>query len=84
MKYKAEVKVTLKNGVRDPQGAAVDTVLRRTGLEDSANVQVGKYFTLTVTADNDKDAKIKLDEICHDVLSNPVLESYEIGRLETV
>ncbi len=84
MKYKAEVKVTLKNGVRDPQGSAVDTVLRRTGLEDSANVQVGKYFTLTVTADNDKDAKNKLDEICNDVLSNPVLEGYEIGRLEAV
>ncbi len=84
MKYKAEVKVTLKNGVRDPQGSAVDTILRRTGLEDSANVKVGKHFTLTVTAGNDKEAKNKLDEICHEVLSNPVLESYEIGRLETI
>ncbi len=46
-KYKADVVVTLKKGVRDPQGTAVDTILRRTGLEESASVQVGKFFTLS-------------------------------------
>lgn len=80
-KYKADVIVKLKKGVRDPQGTAVDTVLRRTGLEESAGVQVGKYFTLLVTGQNEADAREKLDRICEDVLSNPVLESYDVERL---
>lgn len=79
-KYKADVVVTLKKGVRDPQGTAVDTILRRTGLEESASVQVGKFFTLSVTGNDEIDAKNKLNKICEDVLSNPVLESYEIER----
>lgn len=83
-KYKADVIVKLKNGVRDPQGTAVDTVLRRTGFEEMAEVQVGKYFTLCVTGQNDSDAKEKLNKICEDVLSNPVLESYKIERFTEV
>jgi phosphoribosylformylglycinamidine synthase len=79
-KYKADVIVTLKNGVRDPQGTAVDTVLRRTGLEENAKVQVGKFFTLSVTGTNEIDARDKLSKICEDVLSNPILESYEVER----
>lgn len=82
MKYFAEVIVTLKNGVRDPQGAAVDTILRRTGIETEAEVKVGKYFTLNVEAENDNDAKEKVHKISEDILSNPILESFTIGRLQ--
>jgi len=84
MKYFAEVIVTLKNGVRDPQGSAVDMILQRTGIENEAKVNVGKYFTLTVTAENEEIAKNKLKHICNDVLSNPILESYKIGRFEQI
>lgn len=80
-KYKADVIVKLKKGVRDPQGTAVDTVLKRTGLEENAEVQVGKFFTLSVNGNNESDARKKLNKICEDVLSNPVLESYEVERL---
>jgi len=83
-KYKADVIVKLKNGVRDPQGSAVDTVLRRTGLEEEAQVKVGKFFTLSINSNNESEARKKLDKICHDVLSNPVLESYEVERLAEV
>ena len=79
-KYKADVIVTLKKGVRDPQGTAVDTVLRRTGLEENAEVQVGKFFMLSVNGSNELDAREKLSKICEDVLSNPVLERYEVER----
>lgn len=82
MKYNAKVIVTLKNGVRDPQGSAIDLVLYRTGMEDNASVAVGKYFTLSVNAENDIDAKLKLDKICEEVLSNPILETYKIERLD--
>lgn len=79
-KYKADVIVTLKTGVRDPQGAAIDTVLKRTGIENESEVHVGKYFELSVSAENEEAAKHKLDTICEDVLSNPVLEKYEVKR----
>ena len=83
-KYKADVTVTLKKGVRDPQGTAVDTVLKRTGLEANAEVQVGKYFTLSVSATGEAEAREKLNKICEDVLSNPVLERYEVARFTEV
>lgn len=83
-KYKADIIVKLKKGVRDPQGAAIDTVLKRTGTEDEAQVQVGKFFTLSVTGENETAAKEKLNLICEDVLSNPVLESYKIERFMEV
>lgn len=82
MKYEAEILITLKDGVRDPQGAAIDTVLKRTGLEDDANVRAGKLFRLNVSAENTETAKEKVNKICEDLLLNPVLESYKIGRLE--
>jgi len=84
MKYNAEVIATLKQGVRDPQGSAIDTVLRRTGMEENAGVNVGKYFTLAVTAENDAEARKKIEHICQEVLSNPILESYKIERFERV
>jgi phosphoribosylformylglycinamidine synthase len=83
-KYKADIIVTLKNGVRDPQGAAVDTVLKRTGVEEEPEVQTGKFFTLSVTGEDEAGAKAKLNAICEEVLSNPVLESYKIERFQEV
>jgi phosphoribosylformylglycinamidine synthase subunit PurS len=82
MKYIAEVLVSLKDGVRDPQGSAIDTVLKRTGMEVGSEVHVGKFFTLTVSAENEPEARKKLAKICEEVLLNPILESYRIGRLE--
>ena len=83
-KYKADIIVTLKNGVRDPQGSAIDIVLKRTGSQDEADVKVGKFFTLSVTGQDEAAAKEKLDKICEDVLSNPVLETYKVERFTEV
>lgn len=84
MKYKANVVVTLKNGVRDPQGSAIATVLRRMQIENEPNVGVGKFFTIEVEGDTEKDAKTKLEHIAQEVLSNPILEKYEITRFEAL
>lgn len=84
MKYKANVVVTLKNGVRDPQGSAIATVLRRMQIENEPNVGVGKFFTIEVEGGTEKDAKTKLEHIAQEVLSNPILEKYEITRFEAL
>jgi phosphoribosylformylglycinamidine synthase len=84
MKYKADVIVTLKNGVRDPQGSAIDTILKRMKLEEKPNVGVGKFFSLEVDADEESKAREKLEYICSEILSNPILEKYEVKKFEKV
>jgi phosphoribosylformylglycinamidine synthase len=82
LKYEADIVVTLKNGVRDPQGSAIETVLKRTGMEENPAVSVGKFFSVVVNGENEAQAKEKLNEICQEVLSNPILEKYKIERFE--
>lgn len=82
MKYFAEVIVTLKNGIRDPQGSVVETILKRMSIDDDAHVTTGKYFTITVNATGSTEAEAKVNQICSEVLANTVLESYKITRLE--
>lgn len=84
MKYKADVVVKLKDGVRDPQGSAIATILKRTNIENEPNVGVGKYFTLEVEGNSEVQAKEKLQYIAGEVLSNPILEKYEITRFEVL
>jgi len=84
MRYKANVVVTLKNGVRDPQGSAIATILKRTKIEQEPNVGVGKFFTIEVEGNTEENAKTKLQHIAQEVLSNPILEKYEITRFEAL
>lgn len=84
MRYKADVIVTLKNGVRDPQGSAIETILKRTKIENEPNVGVGKFFTIEIEEATEQGAKAKLEHIAQEVLSNPILEKYEITRFEAL
>lgn len=84
MKYKANVVVTLKDGIRDPQGSAIATILKRTQIENKPNVGVGKFFSIEVEGKNEERAKEKLNYIAQEVLSNPILEKYEITRFEVL
>jgi phosphoribosylformylglycinamidine synthase len=83
-KYKADVVVTLKNGIRDPQGGAIETVLKRMQIDESPNVGVGKFFTLELDGTCESAARAKLENIAQEVLSNPILEKYEITRFEAL
>lgn len=84
MRYKADVVVTLRNGVRDPQGSAIATILKRTNMETEPSVQVGKFFTLEIEGNTKSCAMEKLEHIAQEVLSNPILEKYEIIRFEAL
>lgn len=83
-KYKADIIVKLKNGVRDPQGSAIETVLKRVGLENNPKINAGKFFSIEIESENTQNAKEKLEKIADEVLSNPILEIYEIIRFEQV
>ena len=74
---KLRIIVTLKNGVLDPQGKAIQHALGGLGFEGVADVRAGKIFELDV-ADSTSDAAI--DEMCRKLLANTVIENYRIER----
>ena len=84
MKYFAEIIVTLKNGIRDPQGSVVETILKRMDIDEDSKVSTGKYFTLSINAQDQSEAEHEVNQICSEILANTVLESYKIMRLEQV
>ena len=73
---KAAVTVTLKKGVLDPQGKAIEGALHSLGFEGAENVNVGKIITLDLP-ENTSEEQIK--DMCEKLLSNPVIEDYEIS-----
>lgn len=75
---KARVHVMLKNGVLDPQGAAIQHALGSLGFEGVAGVRQGKVIELDL-ADGTPEAKIT--EMCDKLLANTVIESYKIEVL---
>ena len=76
----ARVYVTLKRGVLDPQGQAIEAALAGLGHEGVAGVRQGKLFEVRL-ADN-ADAERRLRAMCEDLLANTVIESYEIELAE--
>ena len=76
---KAKVKVTLKNGVLDPQGKAIHHATTTIGYQGITDIRQGKYFEITFDDSVDEGgAYEQLEKLAHDVLSNPVIEDYEI------
>ena len=74
---KVVVTVTLKNGVLDPQGKAVEHALHNLGYDDAQNIRIGKQIELTLP-DNTSDDNLK--EICEKLLANTVIEDYTIQK----
>jgi phosphoribosylformylglycinamidine synthase subunit PurS len=73
---KVRVVVMPKQSVLDPQGVAVRNALKDAGLESVDSVRVGKVLELEFTTPPDEE---RLEEICRDLLSNPVIEDYAIA-----
>jgi phosphoribosylformylglycinamidine synthase len=75
---KATVTVMPKKSVLDPQGVAVRDAMRHHGLPDVKSVRIGKLMEIEVEHADEA----MLHEICRDLLSNPVIEDYQL-RLES-
>ncbi len=72
---KAVVKVTLRKGVLDPQGKAIESALHHLGFAEVGDVRQGKFIEIDVPEGTDN-ARIK--EMCQKLLANPVTEDFEI------
>jgi phosphoribosylformylglycinamidine synthase PurS subunit len=79
---KANIKITLKAGVLDPQGKAIEHALRSLGFEGVNEVRQGKYIEVELAESDEDTARAQVDRICKDLLANTVIEkySYEIVK----
>jgi phosphoribosylformylglycinamidine synthase len=78
MRFEVEVLVTLKPGLADPQGAAVQGALPALGWTNVAAVRVGKHVHLEVDGDSETAVRSQVEEMAERFLSNPVIEDARI------
>ena len=75
---KIKVIVTLKEGVLDPQGKAIQQTLNGMDFPEVNQIRQGKYFDIEVGTEDEKKAKTKVEEMCKKLLANLVIEDYKI------
>ncbi|MBB3909845.1 MULTISPECIES: phosphoribosylformylglycinamidine synthase subunit PurS [Sphingomonas] len=78
---KLRIVVTLKNGVLDPQGKAIQHALGSLGFDGVADARVGKLIELDVADDTSDEA---IDQMCRKLLANTVIENYRVERQDSV
>jgi phosphoribosylformylglycinamidine synthase len=81
--YKVKVYVTLRESVLDPQGKAVTHSLHSLNYKQVTDVRIGKYMELTIEK-SDRDINEVVNEICTNLLANPVIEDYRYEVEECV
>jgi len=78
----AKVIVMPKAAVLDPQGNAVRDAMRHLGMPEVRSVRIGKYMEIEIEG-QDGELEARLHQLCRDLLSNPVIEDYELLRAES-
>jgi len=74
--FKAEVKVSLKRTVLDPQGKTVKAALESLGFASVHDVRMGKLIEITLDPKDRAKAQAEVEEMCTKLLSNPIIEDY--------
>jgi phosphoribosylformylglycinamidine synthase subunit PurS len=77
----AKVIVMPKAAVLDPQGNAVRDAMRHLGMPEVRSVRIGKYMEIEIEGQNGE-LESRLHQLCRDLLSNPVIEDYELQRTD--
>jgi phosphoribosylformylglycinamidine synthase PurS subunit len=75
---KARVHITLKNGVLDPQGKAIEHALGGLGFHGINDVRQGKYIELELSESDRAAARASVEAMCEKLLANTVIENFEI------
>jgi phosphoribosylformylglycinamidine synthase PurS subunit len=83
VKHRFDVEVSLKEGLADPQGKAIEDALPSLGWSKVSEVRVGKHIELTVEADSEEAAARVVNEVAERLLANPVIEDFRIVSMET-
>jgi len=80
---KVKVLVMPKDAVLDPQGNAVRDAMRHLGMPEVRSVRIGKYMEIEVDGENGE-LESRLHELCRHLLSNPVIEDYELEKAKVL
>ena len=75
----AQVKISLKEGVVDPEGKNIIKSLHLLDFSEVKDVKVSRVFEITLDLDNDSHAKGRVEEMCKKLLANPVINDYSIS-----
>jgi len=75
---KARVTVTLKNGILDPQGKAIEGALKSLGVDGVASVRQGKVFDIEIAGADKAKAEALLKDAADKLLANTVIENYRV------
>ncbi|HTV33788.1 MAG TPA: phosphoribosylformylglycinamidine synthase subunit PurS [Methylocella sp.] len=78
---KARVSVTLKDGILDPQGKAIEAALKSLGIEGIESVRQGKLFELELSTEDRAQVSGLLATACRKLLANPVIETFDVELL---
>ena len=73
-----KINISLKQGVLDPQGRAVENALNGLGYSEASNVRIGKQITLEIEAEDANRAQQRAARMCETLLANTVIEDYTI------
>ncbi len=76
--FRVRLAVSLKDGLLDPQGKAVEGALPALGWDNVSDVRVGKFVEMTVEAEDEPAAVAQVGDLAERFLSNPVIESYRV------
>ena len=78
---KAKIHVTLKQGILDPQGKAIEHALDSLGFKNAGNVRVGKYMEVDVNETDKAKVDAEVKAMCEKLLANTIIEEYryELG-----
>ncbi len=79
---KARIKITLKNGVLDPQGKAIQHALSALGIAGVEDVRQGKYIEVKLDETSQDKARDTVERMCKDLLANTVIENYSYELIE--
>ena len=79
MTYDVLVEVKLRPGIADPQGATIERSLPALGFDGVAGVRVGKAIRFTLDADDEAEARSRVDQLCTRLLTNPVIEDADVS-----
>ena len=82
MQFKAEIHVTLKRTVNDPQGLAIRGGLHSLGYENVGAVRAGKFIEVWIEAESASEAERQAKEMSDQLLANPVIEEYAVSVVE--
>jgi phosphoribosylformylglycinamidine synthase PurS subunit len=75
---KARVTVTLRSGILDPQGKAIEGALKSLGIDGVASVRQGKVFDIEIAGNDKAKAEAALKEAADKLLANTVIENYRV------